>query len=1063
MKLHYTLFLFVCAFFIFISFDSYKIDSKRDFYTSIENTENWLSIDDNVDLTVHEVTQIYKDKLGLGQYDKLILKKEHTDNLGNKHSRFQHYFKNIKVKGSEVYVHSKNEKVYLVNHNLVKYIDFQPRVNFSKEYAFEKAVSKVPSDKYMWESKWAEKLIKRIKKDPYATNYPTQNLVLFAPNFSKDARDYKLCYDITIHSMVPEKKIQMFIDASTGEIVQSINDIHSGKSKGTAETKYHSTRDIVTDSIAVDTFRLVDTLRGNGIETYNAERQTDMSLAVDFYDTDNYWTNINQFQDEVATDVHFGAESTFDYYLEKLGRLGLNDTMPFISFVHVDQSWNNATWNGMFARFGDGGGSNLPFTSLDVVAHEFTHGLTDFTADLVYMDESGALNESFSDIFGTAVEYFADSATFDWLIGEDFISSGSLRSMSNPKDLDDPSTYYGEYWVFGASDNGGVHSNSGVQNYWYYLLSVGGEGINDNGDTFNIDSLGIDAASQISYNNLSNYLMETSQYFDARLGAMQSAIDIYGDCSHELKQTANAWHAVGVGQIFPRYDIEIVSIIGPDSLTCGLSPSEELSILLTFSDCENTISPGTKIPLHYTVNGTNIRYDTFLVTETLMPYDTFNFTFSEPLTELSDVGLHEVLVSSDFPDDNRRYNDFVISIFERIYDQNTDVKLEDIISPLSSCFMQDEPFEFAIKFKGCDSIPAGELMTFSYSINESQYVNIDFNLDSTLHRDDVLRIPLSETYDFSDKEEYNLNAKLIYLEDTLELNNEINDILIDNPKHLEFNVELTMEGLGNSSLDSFYTFQGNQTNVSIEDGTGYDETKGLTITGYNGLDDLFLGKIEKPTSETIWDNTSDYYTKNCFCADLTNYNKARLIFRIQVYNSPMYQDLFNINLETSSAARLLLNGEEYGNTFEAQNFGTGLYFNKNYDISDYSGAPLEICFETFTLTSKDFDPYLVGDNVNLDNILLIADFVQNVEDVMDDEVLIYPIPASDEIIVESDNINFINYNFEIIGVMGEKYNSNLSSVSSDRTIIGVSELNSGIYFLKIFNESNSIVKKIIVR
>lgn len=119
--------------------------------------------------------------------------------------------------------------------------------------------------------------------------------------------------------------------------------------------------------------------------------------------------------------------------------------------------------------------------------------------------------------------------------------------MSNPNEDGQPDTYLGTSWYSGTMDNGGVHYNSGVANYWFYLLSVGGSGTNDNGDVFNVDSLGIDVAAQIAYRALSVYLTSTSQYFDARLATIQAASDLYGDCSNEMVQTANAWYAVGVG------------------------------------------------------------------------------------------------------------------------------------------------------------------------------------------------------------------------------------------------------------------------------------------------------------------------------------------------------------------------------------------------------------------------------------------------------------------------------------------------------------------------------------
>ena len=124
--------------------------------------------------------------------------------------------------------------------------------------------------------------------------------------------------------------------------------------------------------------------------------------------------------------------------------------------------------------YGDGSGSYNPFCALDIAGHEIGHGLMDYTANLVYSYESGALNESFSDIWGTAVEFYGKFSQANWQVGEDI--GVTLRDMSDPKSYGDPDTYQGTNWATGPADNGGVHTNSGVQNFWFYLLTVGGTG-----------------------------------------------------------------------------------------------------------------------------------------------------------------------------------------------------------------------------------------------------------------------------------------------------------------------------------------------------------------------------------------------------------------------------------------------------------------------------------------------------------------------------------------------------------------------------------------------------------
>jgi hypothetical protein len=207
---------------------------------------------------------------------------------------------------------------------------------------------------------------------------------------------------------------------------------------------------------------------------------------------------------------------------------------------------------------GMGDGFHLgPLMSLDIVAHEYTHLVTEFNGHggLVYQAESGALNESFSDIFGTCVE-FKNNPEPNWTVGEKvtLVPPFYTRSMSNPKSggPPQPDTYQGQHWfdvTNTAMDNGGVHINSGVQNKWFYLLAQGGTGTNDKGDTYNVTGIGIAKAQQIAYRNLVTYILPASQYIDAYIGSLQATKDLYGSdtTKPEYKAVREAWYAVGIG------------------------------------------------------------------------------------------------------------------------------------------------------------------------------------------------------------------------------------------------------------------------------------------------------------------------------------------------------------------------------------------------------------------------------------------------------------------------------------------------------------------------------------
>jgi len=293
-----------------------------------------------------------------------------------------------------------------------------------------------------------------------------------------------------------------------------------------------------------------------GIATYNALNHTSYSNAIDFVEEDSIFSADTNM---CGVTLHYALEKTYDYYLNIHGRHSFDDTdnriLGYANWIFdygTSQDPNNAMWNGSFTCFGTGDGWQFgPWGSIDIAGHEFTHGVTQYSAGLLYQNEPGALNESFSDIFGTGVEFFTGDG--DWLCGEDIcMSLPCLRSMENPKSRNNPDTYRGTYWVSTSStpaqsnDFNGVHTNCGVQNFWFYLTSVGGMGDNDLGDPFSITGIGISDAEQIAYRNLTVYLTPTSEYNEAVLYSLQSAEDLFGTGSTQYNTVMDAWYAVGL-------------------------------------------------------------------------------------------------------------------------------------------------------------------------------------------------------------------------------------------------------------------------------------------------------------------------------------------------------------------------------------------------------------------------------------------------------------------------------------------------------------------------------------
>jgi Zn-dependent metalloprotease len=470
--------------------------------------------------------------LNVSNSESFKLIKTESDQIGYTHYRYQLHLHGFLVEDAVFYIHSKNG--YIISANGEYYPNLSvssksPSISISNAITIAK--NSIEKNKGNWNDK--------VTTAPQLVIINSLNNGAF------------LTYKTDIYSQTPLVRKYIYVEASSGNIVNERNRIHHTDVVGTANTKYNGTKQITADSYS-GSYRLRETGRGNGINTYDLNTSTSYGAAVDFTDSDNVWTTTTN-QDDAAYDAHFGSEATYDYYFNNFGRNSYDNSGATInSYVHYDNGFVNAFWDGTQMTYGDGDGSSYTaLTSIDVVGHEITHAVTENSAGLIYSYESGALNESFSDIFGIVIDFEENPSTANYLMGDQFSVSGTpFRSMSNPNIYGHPDTYNGTNWESGSVDNGGVHTNSGVQNYWFYLLTNGGSGTNDIGNSFSVSGIGMEAAAAISYRNLTTYLTANSQYSDARNYAIQSAIDLYGSCSAEVIATTNAWYAVGVGSVY---------------------------------------------------------------------------------------------------------------------------------------------------------------------------------------------------------------------------------------------------------------------------------------------------------------------------------------------------------------------------------------------------------------------------------------------------------------------------------------------------------------------------------
>ncbi|MBL4651317.1 MAG: PKD domain-containing protein [Flavobacteriales bacterium] len=453
------------------------------------------------------------------------------DKLGFSHYTYQQFYQSTAVQGGIIKIHEKNGLVASTS---------------GKEFKISTIISgRITELEALLIAK--QSINGQVYREDVDKNYQqfTQKVIV------KQGSEFYETYKIDVYSVKPLIRNYVYVSTANGKVIRADNRIHAADANGTAITAYSGTQNIVTDSLATDTFRLRETGRGLGVETYNM--QQGFFGGVDFIDNDNNWNNVNGAQDEVATDAHWAAEMFYDYFSTTFGRDSYDDSgAKLITNVHYGSNYGSAFWDGTSVSIGDGDGSTYgPLTTIDIIAHEFSHGIIETTANLVFSAEPGALSESFSDVFATAVEFYAKSGSANWTIKEDaHLSGGADHSLANPKAYGQPDTYFGTNWATGSADNYGVHTNCGVQNYWFYLLTNGGSGTNDNGDSYSVSGIGMTDAMAVAYRALTVYHTSNSQYSDARNYAIQAAEDLFGSCTTEVEAVTNAWYAVGVGAAY---------------------------------------------------------------------------------------------------------------------------------------------------------------------------------------------------------------------------------------------------------------------------------------------------------------------------------------------------------------------------------------------------------------------------------------------------------------------------------------------------------------------------------
>ncbi|MBD3331447.1 hypothetical protein GF356_01250, partial [candidate division GN15 bacterium] len=524
---------------------------------------------------------------------ELKVKRLDIDDLGMRHLRFEQTYKNLRVIGSELIAHfGRDGRLSVVNGTYEPYIDLDVTPGLQSD----QAVMIADRDLQDFFGKT------ELHEAPELVVFPWEG-------------NHYLTWRFFMLSDSPPGRWEYFVDARTGDVVYKANRINDVDVWGSGVRVLGDTTQWLDVSQSGSTYYLIDYTRqaGNNVHGHDGQMPAGNTIQTNIAgsslpgsvstDSDNFWTTSTQAP---AVDGHMFTGLTYDYLLHNFGRNGYDDAgASMLTIVNYSGDGdNNAYWDGSrIVIWSWGTGWNSLASCPDVIAHEWGHAVTEYTSGLVYQKEPGALNESFSDMIGAAFEFEYDTLDNpDWDMGENGQTSGSgFRSMSDPHLHGDPDTYgTGDpYWidVEGCSpswlnDYCGVHTNSGVGNKWFYLLS---DGDSHNGIT--VTGIGVQNAMAIAYRANAYYWTSSTDYHNGALGTISAADDLDPTGAWSV-QVSKAWNAVNVSTPLPGVAFTYPNGV-PEILTPGQPTSFDVHVTGTLGG--TPVSGSGK--LYYRING----------------------------------------------------------------------------------------------------------------------------------------------------------------------------------------------------------------------------------------------------------------------------------------------------------------------------------------------------------------------------------------------------------------------------------------------------------------------------
>lgn len=547
-----------CFVFYIIGAKAQKNQFIKDFDSKVfkaATQEGWVVFNENIDVKPNNLFEKFPKAFGLN--GKFKMKNINTSKgmNGYQHDTYKQYYNNIEIASSAYILHSKNEKLISANGDIFNAKTVVDKINITEAEALEICLKKLNAKKYNWQDDYKKNKLKLKKNDANVTYYPKATKMYI---YEEASAKLILCYQFFIMAIDPGLSSNCYVDVSNGNILKMLPLVQNCNPSNFT-SNYNGIQTIFTSPDPNPL--LQENLLKDDCTPYNIQ-VIDATNGFTFSDKNNIWDTPNQVSAATSLWALKRTYETFKTFFNRDGHSGSNsDIEIYHGYVFQSNSFDNAAYqydpggdDQILIGLGGSSNNNDDYNTLDILAHEFTHGIDEYEGELVYSGESGALDESFADIFAEWVE--SKTSSVDWLLGAQRVT-GAIRSLINPNDYSDPNTYGGNFWHASnnSADNFGVHTNSGVQNQMFYLLSLGGSGWNNGltchapintGYQWSVNGIGMDNAITIAYKVLTEYMTNNSNYGVSRNAWVQAASEIYGECSNQAIQTGRAWDAVGI-------------------------------------------------------------------------------------------------------------------------------------------------------------------------------------------------------------------------------------------------------------------------------------------------------------------------------------------------------------------------------------------------------------------------------------------------------------------------------------------------------------------------------------